>query len=204
MNKKALIIVEVQNDFLFGGSLAVENGDDIITVVNKIQQDFDLVVATQDWHPAGHLSFASSHEGKAPFDIIDLGGVEQVLWPDHCVQGTPGAEFSSLLDMRNVHAIFRKGMDTKVDSYSGFFDNNKAHRTGMAGYLRDQEVSDIYIAGLAADYCVYYTARDGQELGFQTHYIENATKAIRHDSYEEAIKDLKKQGVEIMKWRVDC
>jgi len=199
MNKKALIIVDVQNDFLPGGSLAVEKGDKIIPIINRIQQDFDIIVATQDWHPEGHSSFASSHEGKEPFDVIELQGEKQVMWQDHCVQGTSGAEFSSELQMKKVSAIFRKGMDPAVDSYSGFFDNNRAHRTGMAGYLHDLDVTDIYVAGLAADFCVYYTARDGQDLGFQTHYIENATKEISQDSYEAALEDLKERGVGICK-----
>lgn len=199
MKKKALIIVDMQNDFLPGGSLAVDNGDEIITVINRIQQDFEIIVATQDWHPKGHYSFASSHEGKDPFDVIEIQGEEQVMWPDHCVQGTFGAEFSSELNMNKVGAIFRKGTDPAVDSYSGFFDNNRAHRTGMAGFLKDLDVTDIYVAGLAADFCVYYTARDGQDLGFQTHYIENATKAISQDSYVKAKKDLDQRGVGICK-----
>lgn len=199
MKKKALIIVDMQNDFLPGGSLAVDNGDEIISVINRIQQDFEIVVATQDWHPEGHYSFASSHEGKDPFDVIEMTGEEQVMWPDHCVQGTSGAEFSSELNMKQVSAIFRKGTDPAVDSYSGFFDNNRAHRTGMAGFLKDLDVTDIYVAGLAADFCVYYTARDGQDLGFQTHYIENATKAISQDNYGKAKIDLNQRGIELCK-----
>lgn len=195
--KRALIIVDMQNDFLPGGSLAVDGGNEIIPVINRIQQDFEIIVATQDWHPAGHFSFASSHDEKDPFDVMEIEAGEQVMWPDHCVQGTSGAAFSSELKMDQVSAIFRKGMDPEVDSYSGFFDNNRAHRTGMAGFLQDLNVTDIYLAGLAADFCVYYTARDGQDLGFQTHYIENATKAISSDGYVKAKQDMNQRGIEI-------
>jgi len=199
MKKKALIIVDMQYDFLPGGALAVDNGDEIIPVIARIQDDFEVVVATQDWHPAGHGSFASSHEGKVPFDVIDMHGHPQVLWPDHCVQGSRGAELTDELDMTRVSAIFRKGMDPGVDSYSGFFDNNREHRTGMAGYLNDLGVTDIYVAGLAADYCVYYTAKDGQELGFNSYFIDNASRAISEYTYRAAMKDLKESGVEICK-----
>ncbi len=197
---KALVIVDMQYDFLPGGALAVTDGDEVIPVINQIQQDFELIVATQDWHPAGHQSFASSHPGHQTFDVIDLDDVKQVLWPDHCVQGSLGAELSTDLDWRKVSAVFRKGMDLDVDSYSGFFDNNQAHRTGMAGYLRDLEVKDIYICGLAADYCVYYTARDGQALGFQSHFIANATRPISQEGYEAALQDLSDIGAKIVDW----
>ena len=200
---KALIIIDVQYDFLPGGALAVDKGDEVIPIINRIQQKFDLVVATQDWHPDAHSSFASNHEGKEPFDVIDLDGREQVLWPDHCVQGSWGAKFSSDLDMRKVRAVFRKGMDVGVDSYSGFFDNNRIHKTGMAGYLKDLKVSEIYVAGLAADYCVYYTAKDGHDLGFKTYFLANATRAIGHESYKSAVEDLELQGVEIMDWKIE-
>lgn len=198
MTKKALIVIDMQYDFLPGGSLAVQDGNEIIPVINRIQHDFDLVVATQDWHPDGHQSFASSHPGKKEYDVISLRGQNQVLWPDHCVQGSQGAELTNLLDWRQVAAIFRKGMDPMVDSYSGFYDNHRLNRTGLAGYLRELQVTDIYVAGLAADYCVYYTARDGQELGFNAHFVENATKAIAKETYDKALDDMKTRGVEIV------
>lgn len=198
MTKKALIVIDMQYDFLPGGSLAVQDGNEIIPVINRIQHDFDLVVATQDWHPDGHQSFASSHPGKKEYDVISLRGQDQVLWPDHCVQGSQGAELTNLLDWRQVAAIFRKGMDPMVDSYSGFYDNHRLNRTGLAGYLRELKVTDIYVAGLAADYCVYYTARDGRELGFNTHFVENATKAIAKETYDKALDDMKTRGVEIV------
>ena len=198
MTKRALILIDMQYDFLPGGSLAVPDGNEVIPVINRIQHDFDLVVATQDWHPDGHRSFASSHPGKKEYDVISLRGQNQVLWPDHCVQGSQGAELTNLLDWRQVAAIFRKGMDPMVDSYSGFYDNHRLNRTGLAGYLRELKVTDIYVAGLAADYCVYYTARDGQELGFNAHFVENATKAIAKETYDKALDDMKTRGVEIV------
>lgn len=179
----ALIIVDVQYDFLPGGALAVPHGDEVIGVINRIQEDYSLVVATQDWHPVGHKSFASVHRGVRPFDIIELAGLEQVLWPDHCVQDTAGARLSDQLDTRRVEAIFRKGTELNIDSYSAFFDNGKRKRTGLDGYLRDREVSAVSVCGLAADYCVYFTAMDALELGFDTHIIEDAVRAIDEPTY---------------------
>ncbi len=182
---KALIIVDVQYDFLPGGSLAVAKGDEIIPVINYIQKDYDLLVATQDWHPDNHLSFASQHEGKLPFEVIDLFGLEQVLWPDHCVQGSYGAEFSEDLNMNRVEAIFRKGMERNIDSYSGFFDNGKRKDTGLAGYLKARKVDEVHVCGLAADYCVYFTAMDALAEGFKTSIISKATRAIDKGAFME-------------------
>jgi len=179
----ALIIVDIQNDFLPGGALPVKNGNAVIPVINELQDHFDLVVATQDWHPAGHKSFASSHPGKKVFEEIMLDGLLQVLWPDHCVQETSGAEFSPLLSTRKIEAIFRKGMNKNIDSYSGFFDNGKKKATGMGAYLKGRGVTTIYVTGLAADYCVNFTATDGLELGFKSIIIGNATKAIDETNY---------------------
>lgn len=175
---KALIIVDMQNDFLQGGKLAVHGGNEIISIINKIQKKFDLVVATQDWHPNDHRSFASQHQGKNVYEKIDLLGMEQILWPDHCIQGTFGAELSSDLSQNRIEAIFRKGMNKNIDSYSGFFDNGKLKCTGLGDFFKGREISEVYVCGLAADYCVYYTAKDALELGFKTFIIENATKAI--------------------------
>ncbi len=185
----ALIIVDVQNDFLPGGALAVNKGDTIIPAINDLQKDFDLVVATQDWHPADHKSFASSHPGKKVFDEINLNRLPQVLWPDHCVQETYGAQFSSLLHTKKIEAIFRKGMDKNIDSYSGFFDNGKKKSTGMGDYLKGRGVTSISVCGLAADYCVYFTALDGMQLGFESTIITNATKAINPENFEKLMKD---------------
>jgi nicotinamidase/pyrazinamidase len=190
----ALIIVDVQNDFLPGGALAVKDGFDIIPVINSIQTKFNLVVATQDWHPAEHQSFASNHPGKKPFDEIDLDGLSQVLWPDHCVQETRGAEFSNQLDSKRIEAIFRKGMDKNIDSYSGFFDNGKRKSTGLAPYLKGRNITSIFVAGLAADFCVYFTAMDALEQGFQTSIITDATKAIDNEKLKNKLEDFVSKG----------
>lgn len=179
----ALIIVDVQYDFLPGGALPVALGDTVIPVINHIQGNYDVVVATQDWHPAGHHSFASAHHGRVPFDTIDLAGLEQVLWPDHCVQGTAGASLSDQLNTNRIEAIFRKGTDPAIDSYSGFFDNGRRKRTGLAGYLQDRGVTAVSVCGLAADYCVYYTAMDALQLGFSTRILESAVQAIDASAY---------------------
>lgn len=179
----ALIIVDIQYDFLPGGALPVPQGDMIIAVVNRIQQDFNLVVATQDWHPAGHKSFASVHAGKKPFEQITVSGLEQVLWPDHCIQGSDGARLSHALDSRRIEAIFRKGTDPDIDSYSGFYDNGRRKTTGLAGYLREREVKAVSVCGLAADYCVYFTAMDALAEGFDACILEDAVRPIDATAY---------------------
>ena len=190
----ALIIVDVQNDFLPDGTLAVKEGDVVIPVINNLQNKFDLVVATQDWHPFDHKSFASSHPGKKVFEEINLDGLPQVLWPDHCVQETIGAQFSSLLHTRKIEAIFRKGMDKNIDSYSGFFDNGKKKATGMGAYLKGRGITHIYVAGLAADYCVSFTALDGLDLGFESAIIADATRAIDLKNLKKVLKNFKEKG----------
>ncbi len=173
-----LILVDIQNDFIPGGSLPVPLGNEIIKLVNELQDSFDLVVATQDWHPNNHKSFATQNPGKKQFETISLHGLDQVLWPDHCVQGTKGAEFHGDLNMNKVEAVFRKGMNSDIDSYSGFYDNGYKKSTGLAGYLRDRGVKKVYVCGLAADYCVAYTAKDALKENFETYVIEDATRAI--------------------------
>lgn len=195
---KALIVVDIQNDFLQGGSLAVQGGNEIIPVINSIQEKFDLVVATQDWHPKGHKSFASQYNNKSVYDKIDLNGIEQVLWPDHCVQGTVGAEISSELNQNNIEAIFRKGMNTTIDSYSGFYDNGKLKCTGLGDFLKGRGVKEIFVCGLAADYCVYFTAKDALELGFTSTIIENATKAIDVSNFENIKRNFIQSGGSII------
>ena len=190
----ALIIVDVQNDFLPGGTLAVKNGFDIIPVINSIQEEFDLVVATQDWHPAEHKSFASNHPGKKPFEEIEMDGLPQVLWPDHCVQQTAGAEFSKELDTKKIEAIFRKGMDKNIDSYSGFFDNGKKKSTGLADYLKGRNINSVFVAGLAADFCVYFTALDALELGFRASIITDATKSIDNEMLKSKLDSFVSKG----------
>lgn len=182
---KALIIVDVQYDFLPGGSLEVPKGDEIIPIINNIQKDYDLVVASQDWHPQKHLSFASQHENKLPFEIIDLDGLEQVLWPDHCIQESYGSQISEDLQTNRVEAIFRKGMDPKIDSYSAFYDNGKRKDTGLAGYLKARNIDEVHVCGLAADFCVFFTAMDAITEGFKTSIISKATKAIDKGAFME-------------------
>lgn len=196
---KALLLIDIQNDFLPGGSLAVADGDAVIPIANKLQEKFDLVVATQDWHPPQHQSFASQHKGKNVFDNIKLYGLDQVLWPDHCIQGSSGAEFSSQLDMKKVEAIFRKGTNPEIDSYSGFYDNGHRKTTGLADFLKGRKVKQIYLAGLAADFCVFFSTKDALQEGFETYLIEDATRAISQEGFEKAKDEIIKKGGHIIK-----
>jgi len=191
---KALIIVDIQNDFLPGGALAVPEGDQVIEVVNSLLPHFELIVATQDWHPPHHGSFASAHPGKQPFESGRLGDLEQVFWPDHCVQGTWGAEMPLSLNTQPVEAIFRKGTDPGIDSYSGFFDNGKKKGTGLAAYLRGRGVSIIYVVGLAGDYCVGFTALDALAHGFQTYVVEDATRPISQERFGDIKSAIRQLG----------
>ncbi|MGC8745459.1 MAG: bifunctional nicotinamidase/pyrazinamidase [Candidatus Saccharicenans sp.] len=191
---KALIVIDLQNDFVPGGSLAVSKGNEIIPLINQLQEKFELVVATQDWHPKNHLSFASNHPGKKVYDTVMLGGVEQVLWPDHCIQGEKGARFVKGFDERRVEAIFRKGTDPEIDSYSGFFDNGRKKSTGLGDYLKGRGVTQVYVCGLAAEFCVLYTALDSIELGFETYYLEDATRALSYEGFKEAKEKILKRG----------
>lgn len=195
----AFLIVDIQNDFLPGGSLAVANGDKIIPLINRLQDKFDLVVATQDWHPKDHKSFASNHFNKVPFDEIILGGLNQVLWPDHCVQGSQGADFSKEFNMDKVEAIFRKGMDPEIDSYSAFYDNGHKKSTGLADYLRGRKVDKIYMAGLAKDYCVYYSVKDARKEGFNIAVIEDASMPIDKKQSEEKMHEIINLGAQVIK-----
>lgn len=195
---KTLIIVDTQYDFMPGGALAVKEGDAIVPVINRMISDFDLVVATQDWHPANHKSFASNHEGKKTFDKIDLHGTEQVLWPDHCVQESKGAELHRDLNDRSITAIFRKGMNPEIDSYSAFYDNSKKSPTGLAGYLREKGANDLYFCGLAADICVYFTLTDALKEGFNVTLIDDATRPLNKDAYEKQKQELSGEGVKII------
>ena len=194
---KTLIIVDAQNDFMPGGALPVEGGDLIVPVINRLIHTFDLVIATQDWHPRNHLSFASNHDGKQPFDQIQLHGLDQVLWPDHCVQGSVGAQFHDELLLEPVEAIIRKGMDPNVDSYSGFYDNGRRKHTGLAGYLREKEVNEVFICGLAGDFCVAYTARDALQEGLAVTLIDNAIRSLDTGQYDLIKEELTRSGAEI-------
>jgi nicotinamidase/pyrazinamidase len=198
---KALIIVDVQNDFCPGGALAVPEGDEIIPVINKISAKFKKVVATQDWHPEGHMSFAVNHPGNKVYDVIEYKGIEQVLWPNHCVQGTPGAEFHPDLDTENVDLILRKGNNPEIDSYSAFQENDKKTLTGLEGYLKTLNVRQTYFCGLALDYCVFYSAMDSKRLGFETYVIIDATMGIDspEENIDKALREMKESNIKIIK-----
>ena len=195
----AFILVDIQNDFVPGGALAVPEGDRIVPLANALQPRFDLVVATQDWHPANHGSFAANHPGKKPGEVIDLNGLRQILWPVHCVQNTPGAAFVSELDTRGISRIFQKGTDASIDSYSGFFENGHLKTTGLGEFLKQRGVTDVFVAGLATDYCVKFTALDAVQLGYKTHLIEDACRGVnlKPDDVKQAIAEMRSAGVRI-------
>ena len=190
----ALLIIDIQNDFLPGGALAVPEGDKIIPVVNELQHHFELVVATQDWHPPNHKSFASNHKGKKLFDIIELNRLQQTLWPNHCVQGSYGANFPDTLETNKAETIFRKGTDAEIDSYSGFYDNGHLKSTCLADYLHGKKVSRVYISGLCADICVFYTAMDSLNEGFETYIVEDGTCPLKQDDYIKTMKVFTEKG----------
>lgn len=191
---KTLVIVDVQIDFMPGGSLQVSGGDKIVPVINKILPKFELVVATQDWHPENHKSFAKNHSGKEVFETIDLNGLEQKLWPPHCVQGTKGAEFHPDLETRPIEAIFRKGMDPEIDSYSGFYDNGHKKITGLSGYLREKGAVELYFCGLAADICVYFSLMDALKEGFKATLIEDAAVPLLPENFDKIRRDIISKG----------
>lgn len=191
-----LVVVDVQNDFLPGGSLAVSGGDEIVPLINKLAQKFTNVVLTQDWHPRDHVSFASQHQGKAPFDTIELDYGLQVLWPDHCVWQTRGAELSKDLHIPHAQLVIRKGYHRAIDSYSGFQEADRETLTGLAGYLNERDVGRLYIVGLATDFCVAWTALDGAAGGFDVSVIDDATRAIDTDgSLARAWSDMAAAGI---------
>ncbi len=173
-----LVVVDVQNDFLPGGALAVADGDAVIAPINALARRFQHVILTQDWHPAGHVSFASSHPGKAPFETIEFAYGTQVLWPDHCIQGTRGAAISDALDIPQAELIIRKGYHGHTDSYSGFLEADRRTPTGLAGYLRERGIERVFCAGLATDFCVSWTALDARQAGFDSYVIEDASRGI--------------------------
>lgn len=196
---KALLIVDIQNDFCPGGALAVPDGDTIVTPVNKLVNVFDTVIQTQDWHPAGHLSFASSHDGKEPYDTVEMDYGTQVLWPDHCVQGSMGAEFHPELNTLKTQVIIRKGFRKSIDSYSTFFENDQETVTGLTGYLNQRGITDLYTVGLATDFCVKWSVLDGIDEGFNMHIVEDAVKGIDLEgSLYAAWDEMKEKGVNIV------
>lgn len=197
---RALVLVDIQNDFVPGGTLAVPDGDAVVAVANAIAPRFSLVVATQDWHPAGHGSFASAHPGHAPGDVVDLGGVEQVLWPDHCVQNTPGASFHSGLDVSVIDHVVRKGTDPAIDSYSTFFDNGHRKDTGLATFLEERGAEELVLMGLATDYCVKFSVLDAIGLGFGVTVIADGCRAVdlAPGDGERALQEMRSAGARVI------
>ncbi len=197
---KALILVDLQNDFCPGGALEVAQGDQVIPIANQLMDRFELVVATQDWHPANHKSFAANHPWRKPGQIIDLNGLEQILWPIHCVQESFGAEFVPELNTSAIQHIFQKGTDPEIDSYSGFFDNGHRKTTGLGDFLKEQQVKEVFILGLAADYCVKFTVLDALELGFKTNLIKDGTRGVnlQVEDTQKAFKEMEAKGANLI------
>ncbi len=196
---KALLIVDVQNDFCPGGALEVPDGDQVVPVINSLIDEFDIIIQTQDWHPDGHHSFASAHTGKDPYDTVEMDYGEQVLWPDHCVQGSHGAEFYPDLNTNKTQAIIRKGFRREIDSYSAFFENDQETMTGLTGYLRERNVKTLYATGLALDFCVKWSVLDGISQGFDLYVVEDAVKGIDLDgSVKASWNEMKGQGSKVI------
>ncbi len=196
---RAFLVVDIQNDFCPGGNLAVLGGDAIIPRVNELIEHFDHVLLTQDWHPPGHHSFASTHAGKAPFETLEMAYGTQILWPDHCVQGAHGAVFHPDLRIDKAELIIRKGFRKEIDSYSAFFENDRTTPTGLAGYLRERGIDTLYLAGLATDFCVKYSALDGRAQGFTVYIVEDAVRGIdTQGSLALAWKEMRAAGVQIV------
>ena len=200
--KNALIVVDVQNDFCEGGALEVKNGNEVIPVINKLvnSKKFDFIIATQDWHPRNHKSFASNHKNKNVYDVIELNGIMQVLWPDHCIQRTKGARFHSELNLGKKYYVFKKGKNPNIDSYSGFYENDHKTSTGLAEFLKKNNIETVYITGLATDYCVKFTAIDSVREGFKTFVIKDAVKGvnINKDDSKKAFNEMKDKGCKII------
>ena len=197
---KALVLVDLQNDFCSGGQLAVPEGEEVVPVANGLMAAWNLVVATKDWHPANHGSFAGNHEGKEIGDVIVLDGLEQILWPSHCVQDSFGARFHKDVKTDGIEKVFFKGTDPRVDSYSGFFDNQHRNATGLEAYLKEKGVTGIYVGGLAMDYCVKFTVLDALELGFETTVIPDACRAVnvQPGDGEKAIAEMVEKGAKVI------
>jgi len=196
MRNACLVVVDAQNDFMPGGALAVPRGDEVVPVINRLAARFENVVLTQDWHPRGHASFASSHPGRQPFETIELAYGTQVLWPDHCVQGTAGAAIHVGLDLQKAQLVIRKGHHRAIDSYSAFLEADRKTVTGLKGYLKERKIKRLFVSGLATDFCVAWTALDARSAGFETTLIEDACRAIDLEgSLGRAWSDMTKAGV---------
>jgi len=197
---RTLLLIDLQNDFCPGGALAVEEGNLLIPIANALMPRFDLVLATQDWHPATHGSFAANHPWRKPGQVIDLHGLSQVLWPIHCVQESFGAEFVPTLNTAGIHKVFVKGTDPEIDSYSGFFDNGHRKATGLGDYLKAQGVDELYVMGIATDYCVKFTVLDALELGFKVNLIQDACRGVNLQAgdVEQALLDMQSAGANLI------
>lgn len=200
MSTRALVLVDLQNDFMPGGALAVPRGHEVVPIANQLQASFDLVVATQDWHPPGHASFADAHPGHAAGEVLQLDGLDQILWPTHCVQETSGAALHQDLDLARVARVFHKGTDPTLDSYSAFFDNAHRRATGLGDYLAAEGVDEVFVLGLALDYCVKFSALDARHLGLQTSLVLDACRAVELQAGDgaRAVEELRAAGVQIV------
>ena len=199
---KVLLLVDLQNDFMPGGALAVNEGDEVVAIANELMasSNYDYVVATQDWHPVDHGSFADNHEGRNVFDMVDLNGLDQILWPVHCVQDTKGAEFNKDLNIDGIDHIFPKGTDPTVDSYSGFFDNGKRNQTELVGFLNQLSIDEIDVMGLATDYCVKFTALDSVACGYKTRLLLSGCRAVNMNAGDDhkALIEMVYAGIDII------
>jgi nicotinamidase/pyrazinamidase len=198
---RALILTDIQNDFLPGGALAVSEGDAVVPIANRLQEAFQLVVATQDWHPADHGSFAANHPGKKTLEQIELGGLPQTLWPVHCVQNTLGADFAPQLRRERIARVFQKGTERGIDSYSAMFDNGHRRSTGLGEWLKAKGIDEVWLCGLTTDYCVKFTALDAAALGFKVHVIEDACRGVnlKPGDAARAIEEMRRAGVAVLK-----
>ena len=194
----ALILIDIQNDFLPGGSLEVQKGDEIIDNVNSIMDNYNIVVATKDWHPKNHISFASNHKNKKVGQKIKINNLDQMLWPDHCIKDSKGSEFPEKLDSHKIHKIFYKGVDSNIDSYSGFYDNGKIRSTGLSNFLKKSNINQVDIVGLATDYCVKYSSIDAYNEGFKTKVLCCCVRGISVETTETAFKEMKDMGIFII------
>ena len=198
---RALVLVDLQYDFMPGGALAVARGDEVVAVAQALMPRFDIVIATQDWHPKDHASFAVNHPGKQVGEMIELDGLPQVLWPAHCVQGTRGAELHEMLDKKRITAVFRKGIDPTIDSYSGFFDNGHKKATGLGDWIRDRKITSLHVMGLATDYCVKFTVLDARQLGLDVVLVEDGCRAVNlaPGDDERAIAAMREAGASVVR-----
>ena len=194
---KALVIIDVQNDFLINGSLEVPSGNDVIEPINEIINNYALVVATKDWHPSDHVSFVSSHPGKKIGDVVKVNNIDQILWPEHCVQESKGSDFPTTLNFKAINKIIYKGTNSLIDSYSGFYDNGKIHSTGLSDYLKTNNVTSIDYVGLVTEYCVKFTVFDSIEEGFKTRVILKGIKGINFEESNKALKEMRSKGIDL-------